>query len=101
MTHLAVSLAKQARDQCADQPVWIAGSVVPLEDCYEPDLTPNWETEVQEYARTRSACPIELRYSCKVLLSTRPYFTNRIYQLLMQKGFDIEEILELPQLLDP
>ena len=49
LTHLAVNLAKQARNQCADQPVWIAGSVAPLEDCYEPDLSPDLETAFREH----------------------------------------------------
>ncbi len=49
LTHLAVSLAKQARNKSAEKPVWIAGSVAPLEDCYEPGLTPDWETAVREH----------------------------------------------------
>ena len=49
LTHLAVSLAKQARDQSADKPTWIAGSVAPLEDCYEPNLIPDPETAFKEH----------------------------------------------------
>ncbi len=49
LTHLAVSLAKQARDQSADKPTWIAGSVAPLEDCYEPNLIPDPETASKEH----------------------------------------------------
>jgi len=49
LTYLAVSLAKQARDESADKPVWIAGSVAPLEDCYEPGLTPDSKTVFQEH----------------------------------------------------
>jgi S-methylmethionine-dependent homocysteine/selenocysteine methylase len=49
LTELAVNLAMQARDQYADHPVWIAGSVAPLEDCYEPALTPDSETAFQEH----------------------------------------------------
>ncbi len=49
LTCLAVSLAKQARNNCADIPVWIAGSVAPLEDCYEPRLTPDSETAFREH----------------------------------------------------
>ena len=49
LTLLAVSLAKQARDQSADKTVWIAGSVAPLEDCYEPDLMPDSETAFREH----------------------------------------------------
>src|SRR5262245_16744949 len=36
MTKLAVHLAKEARSNSAHSSVWIAGSVAPLEDCYEP-----------------------------------------------------------------
>ncbi len=49
LTCLAVSLAKQARNKCAVNPVWIAGSVAPLEDCYEPGLTPDSETAFREH----------------------------------------------------
>lgn len=49
LTLLAVNLAKQARDQSADKAVWIAGSVAPLEDCYEPDLIPDSETAFREH----------------------------------------------------
>ncbi|HSE43617.1 MAG TPA: homocysteine S-methyltransferase family protein [Acidobacteriota bacterium] len=50
LTDLAVTLAKQARDAAADQPLWIAGSVAPLEDCYEPDLVPDPETAFGEHS---------------------------------------------------
>jgi S-methylmethionine-dependent homocysteine/selenocysteine methylase len=50
LTYLAVNLAKQARDKYADKPVWIAGSVAPLEDCYEPNLTPDSETAFREHS---------------------------------------------------
>jgi S-methylmethionine-dependent homocysteine/selenocysteine methylase len=50
LSQLAVSLAKQARDNCANKPVWVAGSVAPLEDCYEPGLTPDSETAFQEHS---------------------------------------------------
>lgn len=50
LTHLAVSLAKQARSESANGPVWIAGSVAPLEDCYEPALIPDSETAIREHA---------------------------------------------------
>ena len=49
LTFLAVDLAKKARDQVADKPVWIAGSVAPLEDCYEPVLMPDSETAFREH----------------------------------------------------
>lgn len=50
LTSLAVDLAKQARDQSANGDVWIAGSVAPLEDCYEPDLMPDSETAFREHS---------------------------------------------------
>jgi S-methylmethionine-dependent homocysteine/selenocysteine methylase len=49
LTYLAVNLAKQAREKYANKPVWIAGSVAPLEDCYEPGLTPDSETAFREH----------------------------------------------------
>ena len=49
LTFLAVSLAKEARDQSKNENVWIAGSVAPLEDCYEPDLIPDSETAFREH----------------------------------------------------
>lgn len=50
LTYLAVSLAKEARNNCVGKSVWIAGSVAPLEDCYEPDLTPDSETAFREHS---------------------------------------------------
>lgn len=50
LSHLAVDLAKQARDQYRNKNVWIAGSVAPLEDCYEPNLTPDSETALREHS---------------------------------------------------
>jgi homocysteine S-methyltransferase len=49
LTELAVSLAKQAAEAATDHPVWVAGSVAPLEDCYEPDLIPDSETAFHEH----------------------------------------------------
>ncbi len=40
LTELAVSLAREARDQAGIENVWIAGSIGPVEDCYEPELVP-------------------------------------------------------------
>lgn len=52
MTELAVRLAKQARENTApSNPVWIAGSVAPLEDCYEPHLMPDMTTAANEHAQ--------------------------------------------------
>jgi S-methylmethionine-dependent homocysteine/selenocysteine methylase len=50
LTTLAVNLAKQARNESAQDPVWIAGSVAPLEDCYQPELIPDSETAIREHA---------------------------------------------------
>lgn len=51
MTNLAVRLAMQAREECAStDAVWIAGSVAPLEDCYEPQLMPDSTTTAKEHA---------------------------------------------------
>jgi S-methylmethionine-dependent homocysteine/selenocysteine methylase len=50
LTFLAVNLAKDARDQSAATDVWIAGSVAPLEDCYEPELMPDSETAFREHS---------------------------------------------------
>jgi S-methylmethionine-dependent homocysteine/selenocysteine methylase len=49
LTTLAVTLAKEARSESA-KPVWIAGSVAPLEDCYQPELTPDSATAIREHA---------------------------------------------------
>ncbi len=50
LTFLAAEEAKEARAQTANHPVWIAGSVAPLEDCYEPNLVPDSETAFQEHS---------------------------------------------------
>jgi S-methylmethionine-dependent homocysteine/selenocysteine methylase len=50
LTQLAVSLAKQARKNSGQKNVWIAGSIAPLEDCYEPSLTPDPETAYREHS---------------------------------------------------
>lgn len=44
LTHLAVQLAREARENVADHPVWIAGSLAPVEDCYSPELVPDEAT---------------------------------------------------------
>ncbi len=46
LTQLAVALAKKAA-RAAERPVWVAGSVSPLEDCYRPDLVPD-DTSLEE-----------------------------------------------------
>ena len=50
MTDLAVRLAKQAREAATTDAVWIAGSVAPLEDCYEPQLRPDRTVAVKEHS---------------------------------------------------
>lgn len=50
LTFLAVEEAKEARAQTAKHPVWIAGSVAPLEDCYEPNLVPDFKTAFREHS---------------------------------------------------
>jgi homocysteine S-methyltransferase len=50
LTFLAVNLAKEARNQSAASETWIAGSVAPLEDCYEPELMPERETAFREHS---------------------------------------------------
>lgn len=49
LTFLAVNLAQQANDQ-SNKNIRIAGSVAPLEDCYEPDLMPDAETAFREHS---------------------------------------------------
>jgi S-methylmethionine-dependent homocysteine/selenocysteine methylase len=51
LTELAVTLAKEARSNSVQSPVWIAGSVAPLEDCYEPELVPDMRTAAKEHAQ--------------------------------------------------
>ncbi len=53
LNQLAVALARQAT-ATADHPVWVAGSMSPLEDCYLPELVPPQdacEREHGEHAR--------------------------------------------------
>ncbi len=50
-TMLACQLARQAIDQVKPQhPVYIAGSMAPLEDCYSPELTPPLADLLREHA---------------------------------------------------
>ncbi len=54
LTRLAIELAVRARlaREAADAaPVWIAGSLPPLEDCYRPDLVPPAEALAREHGR--------------------------------------------------
>jgi homocysteine S-methyltransferase len=49
-TILACQLAHQAAKQAkADHPVYVAGSMAPLEDCYSPELTPSLKDLQQEH----------------------------------------------------
>jgi len=49
LTRTAVLLARQAA-RSASRPVWVAGSLSPLEDCYRPDLRPPGEALEREHA---------------------------------------------------
>jgi len=49
LTKLAVNLAKEARNKTGSELVWIAGSIAPLEDCYEPQLTPDSQSAFKEH----------------------------------------------------
>ncbi len=40
LTHMAVSIARQARDECRPE-AFVWGGVAPLEDCYSPQLAPD------------------------------------------------------------
>ncbi len=40
LTREAVTLAQQARADCTERTILIAGSIAPLDDCYRPDLVP-------------------------------------------------------------
>lgn len=49
LTTLAVGLARRAAAEAA-RPVWVLGSIAPLEDCYRPDLAPLSETMLAEHS---------------------------------------------------
>ncbi len=48
LTARAVALAREAADGSA-RPVWVAGSVAPVEDCFRPDLVPPGEVLEREH----------------------------------------------------
>jgi S-methylmethionine-dependent homocysteine/selenocysteine methylase len=50
LTHLAVRLAQDARQRAAGHPVWVAGSISPVEDCFSPRLAPDHDTAFREHA---------------------------------------------------
>ncbi|MBI5836480.1 MAG: homocysteine S-methyltransferase family protein [Candidatus Eisenbacteria bacterium] len=50
LTQLAVDLAREAAGNAA-HPVWVAGSVAPLEDCFHPELAPSEMEMEAEHAR--------------------------------------------------
>jgi len=61
LTRLAVRLAREAAD-AAGRPVFVAGSLSPLEDCYRPDLVPDDETlriEHREQAESLAAAGVD------------------------------------------
>ena len=49
LTRMAVALAREAA-RGAGRPVFVVGSLSPLEDCYRPDLTPDGEALEREHA---------------------------------------------------
>ena len=52
LTKLAVSLVKQAIEETDKKgKVFIAGSIAPLEDCYQPELVPSYEEALKEHYR--------------------------------------------------
>lgn len=63
INHLAVDIAVAARKEAhAERPVYIAGSITTLEDCYRPDLTPSQhelEKEHQEQVQLLDDTPID------------------------------------------
>jgi homocysteine S-methyltransferase len=54
LTRTAVLLAREAAREAAG-PVFVAGSLSPLEDCYRPDLTPPGEALEREHAMQAEA----------------------------------------------
>jgi homocysteine S-methyltransferase len=51
LTHLAVKLAKEARENSGKKDVIIAGDIAPLEDCYTPSLVPSERELLEEHRR--------------------------------------------------
>ncbi len=54
INELAVQLVQEAREECENegsalQKVWVAASVVPLEECYRTDLVPDSQTLLKEH----------------------------------------------------
>jgi S-methylmethionine-dependent homocysteine/selenocysteine methylase len=49
LTRLAVALAREAAAE-SPRPVWVVGSIAPLEDCYRPDLVPSEADLAREHA---------------------------------------------------
>ena len=50
LTRLAVDLAKEARSSVVrGREVWIAGALAPLEDCYQPELAPEFDVAAVEH----------------------------------------------------
>lgn len=62
LTSLAVQLA-QAGAKAGPQPSWVAGSVAPLEDCYQPENVPNpkaLELEHNRHAQNLARAGVDL-----------------------------------------
>jgi S-methylmethionine-dependent homocysteine/selenocysteine methylase len=73
LTHLAVDLARQAVESspgASENLVGVAGSISPLEDCYRPDLAPDYDealAEHREMARDLADAGVDL-----LLVETMP-----------------------------
>jgi len=49
-TKMSASIARSAINTLnPDRKIWIAGSISPLEDCYQPELSPDYETALIEH----------------------------------------------------
>jgi S-methylmethionine-dependent homocysteine/selenocysteine methylase len=62
LTGRAVELARRAAEE-APRPVFVAGSIAPLADCYRPDLVPGegeLEREHREHAESLAAAGVDL-----------------------------------------
>jgi S-methylmethionine-dependent homocysteine/selenocysteine methylase len=73
LAHSAVRIAREAA-RGADRPVFVAGSVAPLFDCYRPDLVPE---DAADLAREHAALIAELAAAGVDLLLLETFGTRR------------------------
>jgi S-methylmethionine-dependent homocysteine/selenocysteine methylase len=77
LTRLAVDLARQARSSVVrGREVWIAGAMAPLEDCYQPELAPEFDVAAVEHeaqAKGLAAAGVDL-----VLVETMNSITEAV-----------------------